>query len=507
MFKNPFIVGRAIRPGEQFVGRLAIKQTIVSHLSNMGSTSVIGERRTGKTSLLLEVQRQLREFTGPLPFTSVYIDCSTTPTVTSFWKQFVEGLRIEADKTLIVQMDRLGLFDLTELEAASHNIIRTFSSTNSIVMLLDEFDYTLESNQFPSDFLLRLRNYGSLSQVAYITASRQRLEAHYTNPTPSPFFNIFLAVILGLFSEMEARALLQQSLIDGSSVFNEEETEYLLEISGSHPFFLQLAAFILYRIKYNQAEEPLSDWKSEHRKAFEASARQHIEYYWKKSSPEEKQLLISLCKGNQVRLEERKAFRTLTERSLVIKKQDQARPFSPIFAEWILQDSISNEEDNMIEAIAVPVLVKAVEFIFGEGSKILQERRQRRNAQEKPVDAALVSTVAVNMKPTDAISSKPDALSCSIEQSVWQNSEAKVKHLSSLLETYTKNYYLAREKYAKWGSALVPPIIVQELTEAEDGIANTTRELETILTRVYGKRIFVPELDKKDESSPNIASI
>jgi hypothetical protein len=65
----------------------------------------------------------------------------------------------------------------------------------------------------------------------------------------------------------------------------------------------------------------------------------------------------------------------------------------------------------------------------------------------------------------------------------------------SLLETYTRNYYLAKEQYAKHGSALVPPIIVHNLAEAEDGVATTIQELESVLTTMYGKKVVASEIE------------
>jgi len=67
------------------------------------------------------------------------------------------------------------------------------------------------------------------------------------------------------------------------------------------------------------------------------------------------------------------------------------------------------------------------------------------------------------------------------------------------MEIYTRNYHLAKEQYAKWGSALVPPVILHNLEEAEDAVAKTTRKLQALLVNVYGKPIFVPELEAADE--------
>jgi len=344
MYTNPFIVGRPIRESEHFVGRVAIKQTILGALSNMGSTCVIGERRTGKTSLLLEIQRQLRELSRALPFIGVYIDCSYTLTVTRFWKEFVSQLKLEAGGQLTRQIEALQSLGFSDLEAASDHIIKVVSSTHSIVMLLDEFDSVLENEEFAGEFLLRLRTYGSLHNVAYVTASRQRLEVHYTSPTPSPFFNIFVVSVLGLFPEHEAHSLLGKTLLDGSPVFNREEIEHVLRISGRHPFFLQLAAFILYTMKHVKTEGLVADWRADHIRQFETSARQHFEYYWEKSSTEGRRRLLSLAKGEGSLSESDEALKTLRERSLVAKVNGRIQPFSPIWADWILRYGTLEQE-------------------------------------------------------------------------------------------------------------------------------------------------------------------
>ena len=58
---------------------------------------------------------------------------------------------------------------------------------------------------------------------------------------------------------------------------------------------------------------------------------------------------------------------------------------------------------------------------------------------------------------------------------------------------------LLREQYAKWGSALVPPIIVNNLEEAENAIADTMSKLQATLNAVYGKTIIIPELEEGSE--------
>ena len=147
----------------------------------------------------------------------------------------------------------------------------------------------------------------------------------------------------------------------------------------------------------------------------------------------------------------------------------------------------------MIDPVQIPILMKAIDFVFDEGRKILEERRERRKQSE--VESTNVeqkdSTELIPLEPEKGIEIKQDLLASKIDEILWQNNEAEVKHLVRLLETYSKNYYLAQEQYAKWGSALVPPIIVHNLTDAENSMIKTVKQLEAVLSKVY-KKDFKP---------------
>jgi hypothetical protein len=145
----------------------------------------------------------------------------------------------------------------------------------------------------------------------------------------------------------------------------------------------------------------------------------------------------------------------------------------------------------MLDPIQLPILLKAIDFIFDEGRKILEERRERRRMNDNPpacgpLEEATELTLPEREK-AEAI--KQDLIASKIDEIVWQNHEMEVQHLVRLLETYSRNYYLAKEQYAKWGSALVPPIIVSNLNEAENSMLETIRRLEETLSKVYQKDV------------------
>ena len=153
----------------------------------------------------------------------------------------------------------------------------------------------------------------------------------------------------------------------------------------------------------------------------------------------------------------------------------------------------------MLEAVQIPILLKAIDFVFDEGRRILEERRERRRAetsapasQPPQAEEQPKEQEAAVLAPEQAEEIKKDLTAAKVDEGLWRNHEADVKHLVTLLETYTRNYQIAKEQYAKWGSALVPPIIVHNLTEAENAIADTLQKLEGTLSKVYNKAVIPP---------------
>lgn len=63
------------------------------------------------------------------------------------------------------------------------------------------------------------------------------------------------------------------------------------------------------------------------------------------------------------------------------------------------------------------------------------------------------------------------------------------------IDIYTERYWLARKQYAIAGDATVDYKVLRNLKEAEDGIAEITKELETVLSTVYDKKVVVIGLE------------
>lgn len=147
--------------------------------------------------------------------------------------------------------------------------------------------------------------------------------------------------------------------------------------------------------------------------------------------------------------------------------------------------------EAMIDPTQLPILLKAIDFVFEEGHKILEERRERRRMNDSSAkgENQEPATEITPYEPEQENEIKQDLLASKIDEILWQNHELEVKHLVRLLETYSHNYHLAKEQYAKWGSALVPPIIVNNMKDAENSMIETIKQLEISLSKVYQKDI------------------
>ena len=143
----------------------------------------------------------------------------------------------------------------------------------------------------------------------------------------------------------------------------------------------------------------------------------------------------------------------------------------------------------MIDPTQLPILLKAIDFVFDEGRKILEERRERRKLHDnypKSEVPELVKEIQLSDLGIEK-DSKQKLLASQVDEILWQGHEEEVKHLVRLLETYSRNYHLAKEQYAKWGSALVPPIIVNNMADAENSMIETVGKLQNVLSKVYKK--------------------
>jgi AAA+ ATPase superfamily predicted ATPase len=306
--ENPFTFGNPVRDPGRFFGRKEEVRQVVNRLLSSAheSTSIVGERRIGKTSLLKYIAHpQVAPTLGldPARYCLIYIDFQGLTDITPqrFWQRVLakmkrslcsSSLHPEIDRLL--EMESFDLFDLEDLcEAIAAENLTT-------VLLLDEFEYVTQNPNFGADFFGGLRALAIHHNLPLVTATRRELVdlCHSEELKGSPFFNIFANVVLRPFHKEEVLAMAAAYLDEIELPFTPQDQEQIYRLAGGYPFFVQIAGYYLVEAQSSglSGEPALSSMVQQ----FAQQADPHYSYMWSHCSESEKiALLAALSLGRQ----------------------------------------------------------------------------------------------------------------------------------------------------------------------------------------------------------------
>jgi hypothetical protein len=376
MMTNPFTFGNPIKEPARFIGRKAEIRQIVNRLLSSAheSTSIVGERRIGKTSLLYYMAHpevSVRLGLTPDKFCLVYVDFQGLTDITPqrFWqrvlKKMAQTLCDESLKPAIAKLSEQAAFDLFDLEDVFQSIADKGMTT---VLLMDEFEYITENPNFKSDFFGGLRALAIHHGVALIPSTRRELIdlCHSEEIKGSPFFNIFANVVLRPFPPQEVDELLSTYLRDNPYAFSPEESALVPRLAGGYPFFVQMTGNYLVEGKMNDLQgETLESFVTSN---FDQQADPHYSYLWAHCSESEKiTLLILMTLGMQKKsrktlptLENLSRMRArapqdlviLSKRGLLEENAGLYTLFAAPFERWIRKEILAapGEEESQANA-------------------------------------------------------------------------------------------------------------------------------------------------------------
>jgi hypothetical protein len=373
---NPFTFGNPIKDPARFIGRKAEIRQIVNRLLSSAheSTSIIGERRIGKTSLLSYLAHpEVSASLGLTPdkFCLVYVDFQglTDITPTRFWQRVLKKMaRTICDESLVPSIEKLSgqsefdLFDLEDLFQAS------MDKGMTIVLMMDEFEYVTENPNFKSDFFGALRALAIHSGVALLPATRRELVdlCHSEEIKGSPFFNIFANVVLRPFSHVEVDELLSNYIVEDKFSLNPKEKDFIWELGGGYPLFVQMAGHYLYdgREQGLKGEDLMKFAASK----FDQQGDSHYTYLWSHCSESEKiSLIVNLTLALQKQTKKTvtnlenlsnlypritQDVVTLGKRGLIEDRSGVYAIFSPSFERWIRHEILAAPGEGESETSA-----------------------------------------------------------------------------------------------------------------------------------------------------------
>ncbi|HWS83904.1 MAG TPA: ATP-binding protein [Ktedonobacteraceae bacterium] len=404
---NPFTYGNPISDKTRFFGRSDEINQVLGRLRNaeFESSSLVGERRIGKTSLLNYLQHlSVRRSYGldPEKYIFIYMDLQLVGnkdlTPVRLWQEFLDSMRKSCQYIEVIDIvdDTIKkLAKQKETAPVDGSVLSDLFSklkkkNHYMVFLLDEFEQITSNENFDSDFFNLLRSLAIGYPLALITCSRSGLLdlCHSNAIRSSPFFNIFAPVFVQSFDEDEARNLISRLLSRTNIRFTDVDMNAIFHIAGTHPYFLQMACSCLFNA---YSEKSCPDKHAFMYKKFEELSTQQLAYYWHHSGDGEKIVLTALAlseqqqkikelgftvrnhveitsrsvlchflppslrklfsQGSLKQMEELylrygRALKRLEERSLVISKAGTYYPFSAFFSEWIYKEITDTMQDK-----------------------------------------------------------------------------------------------------------------------------------------------------------------
>lgn len=272
-----FLYGNPVPP-DQFVGRRSELRRIASRLAYHGqSTAVLGEPRSGKTSLLAFLAapagRAMVKSDGSAHLVFSYLDAHALPNpvhYADFWARALSPLSSHVDPDVLAVCSRAAF----EPRVIQEQLFEHMRATNvRLVLVVDELDDLVRRRVAdPISFFGALRSLGSLAAgaLAIVAASRMPLkdleaEVQRRGYTGSPPFNFMTPQTLGPLAEEEVEIILDR----GRARFSAEDRRYVREVAGGHPYLVQAAAGLLWHAYDDEHADP-----RERRAAVGASLRE-----------------------------------------------------------------------------------------------------------------------------------------------------------------------------------------------------------------------------------------
>jgi hypothetical protein len=226
ILRNPYRTGGPVRQHEIFVGREREIEQIIQALELPQSVSLYGERRIGKTSLLYRLREQAKTELDDRPL--VYMTMETIPDEDAFYRRVARELGVD---------NYTGPLDLEDaLRSREHPPI----------LLLDEFEKTLDSGDFSDDFFHRLRGWDIEDLLLAVFATLRPLSSYVRKgEKTSPFGNTCLPVALGPLNEEDAKDLLKP-IVKLNQNWPTNWLDRVLEQTECKPWHLQLFGYLAW---------------------------------------------------------------------------------------------------------------------------------------------------------------------------------------------------------------------------------------------------------------------
>jgi Cdc6-like AAA superfamily ATPase len=354
---NPYVYGDPVKEETAFFGRQKTLDHIIQAVTKPTKQDIliIGERRTGKTSLLYQLQKRLEQ-----TFIPVYIVLNTIEPAT---ESILDAILRKITQSLIK-------YDILEKEWIEHhypyrdfvdNIQEVILAAKAnladvkIILLLDEADYLLKVK---SKFSImrelalfsdkkprvdeRLQNILRAALQSKVGADLRAVVAGTTNLSTyvsqrsSPFFNHFRFEPLKPLTMQETRDLIVKPAAALEYTYTKEAVERIINLGGGQPYYCQALCYESFESASQAKRDVITeeDAAAAELKITEDLFNSYLSGFWDRTNKIERHLLSALTHNEPLKSVTRVQIKRLLDWQLVIESEGNYRFASGLIEKW-----------------------------------------------------------------------------------------------------------------------------------------------------------------------------
>lgn len=255
---NPYIAGNPINNPNGFFGREDVFREVMQVLRHPQSNAIVlyGQRRIGKTSVLIQLEQRLA---ANSEYTPVYLDLqdkAAKPLAGVLYELALRiALKVGQAPPGRASFDNAGIyFRQTFLPAAADD-----AAQGGLVLLFDEFDVldSPQQTQAGQKFFPYLREWMAEVQRVHFVFVIGRRPEDLSRETLSTFKSVRAARV-SLLERAAMQKLVRQSERDENLLWDDAAIETVWQFTRGHPYLAQLLCSVIWENAHENAENSLS---------------------------------------------------------------------------------------------------------------------------------------------------------------------------------------------------------------------------------------------------------
>ena len=249
--ESPYIIGDVVRDSKMFYGRDELLKNIIDNFRGKYQINpgfLYGQRRTGKTSILIQLKKKLKN-----EFAPVFFNIQEIFGKKSFYQDLMEKIREEL-RFMDVEIPDIkeDPFDIFKNEF--YNEMERKLKGKKIVMMIDEYqriDELITRGYYEDDILDFLNALVQDGEIKFIFAG-SLLPQELMNKKWTELMKFFITMKVGFLKRDDAIKLITEP-VKGLMEYDEGGIEKIISLSGCHPYFVQLICHIM--VEHHNCDE------------------------------------------------------------------------------------------------------------------------------------------------------------------------------------------------------------------------------------------------------------